>query len=103
MFPIAQIESEPLRPGEAIVAMGFSQAGLRQVTSGTVASIDDSTGRIGLNLAVGPWFSGSPLFNSQGQVIAIVTGRDLNGGLTIAVPVSSAETLLAAARTSHTK
>ena len=81
--------------GESIVVIG-SPLGLETtVSNGIVSSIRGKSGIIQITAPVSPGSSGSPVFNSKGEVIGVATfliegGQNLN----FAIPVKHVENLL---------
>ena len=83
------------KQGEQIVVIG-SPLGLEAtVTDGIISSIRGKSRLLQITAAVSPGSSGSPVFNTKGEVIGVATFL-LKGGqsLTFAVPVSLVEGLV---------
>jgi len=90
--------SESVRTGEAVIAIG-NPGGLEEtVTLGIISSIrvrKDGTKVIQTDTAVSPGSSGGPLINKNGEVVGIVTFKFLGGeNLNFAIPVNYARGLL---------
>lgn len=90
-------DSEQIKVGQKVLAIGnpFGFAGT--LTSGIVSRIDYAKGRIQTDAAINPGCSGGPLLNSQGQVIGIsqsIYNPDnniSNIGIGFAIPVNEAK------------
>ena len=90
-------DSEQVKVGQKVLAIGnpFGFAGT--LTSGIVSRIDYTKGRIQTDAAINPGWSGGPLLNSQGQVIGIsqsIYNPDnniSNIGIGFAIPVNEAK------------
>lgn len=89
--------SEEVKVGQKVLAIGnpFGFAGT--LTSGIVSRIDYAKGRIQTDAAINPGCSGGPLLNSQGEVIGIsqsIYNPDnniSNIGIGFAIPVNEAK------------
>ncbi len=89
--------SEEVKVGQKVLAIGnpFGFAGT--LTSGIVSRIDYAKGRIQTDAAINPGCSGGPLLNSQGEVIGIsqsIYNPDnniSNIGIGFAIPVNDAK------------
>ncbi len=96
-FDLPAIElgnSNEVRPGEPVIAIGSPRGLQGTVTSGVVSAVRDDPGAAGYKViqtdaASNPGNSGGPLINGKGQVIGVVTAK-LRGsdGLNFAVPVN---------------
>ncbi len=90
-------DSEQIKVGQKVLAIGnpFGFAGT--LTSGIVSRIDYAKGRIQTDAAINPGCSGGPLLNSQGEVIGIsqsIYNPDnniSNIGIGFAIPVNEAK------------
>lgn len=90
-------DSEAVKVGQKVLAIGnpFGFAGT--LTSGIVSRIDYTKGRIQTDAAINPGCSGGPLLNSQGEVIGIsqsIYNPDnniSNIGIGFAIPVNEAK------------
>lgn len=90
-------DSEQVKVGQKVLAIGnpFGFAGT--LTSGIVSRIDYTKGRIQTDAAINPGCSGGPLLNSQGEVIGIsqsIYNPDnniSNIGIGFAIPVNEAK------------
>ena len=93
-------DSEQVKVGQKVLAIGnpFGFAGT--LTSGIVSRIDYTKGRIQTDAAINPGCSGGPLLNSQGEVIGIsqsIYNPDnniSNIGIGFAIPVNEAKKLI---------
>lgn len=90
-------DSEQVKVGQKVLAIGnpFGFAGT--LTSGIVSRIDYTKGRIQTDAAINPGCSGGPLLNSQGEVIGIsqsIYNPDnniSNIGIGFAIPINDAK------------
>lgn len=97
-------DSEQVKVGQKVLAIGnpFGFAGT--LTSGIVSRIDYTKGRIQTDAAINPGCSGGPLLNSQGQVIGIsqsIYNPDnniSNIGIGFAIPVNEAKKFIQTAK-----
>ena len=71
--PLPLGDSDTLQRGEAVSAVGYPK-GKYTVSEGTLHSIRDSDKWLQMNVKISPGNSGSPVINSKGQVIGIVSG-----------------------------
>lgn len=93
-------DSEDVKVGQKVLAIGnpFGFAGT--LTSGIVSRIDYAKGRIQTDAAINPGCSGGPLLNSQGEVIGIsqsIYNPDnniSNIGIGFAIPVNDAKSFI---------
>jgi serine protease Do len=98
-------DSDALRPGELVIAVGSPFGFIGAVSTGVIHSVGPVPG-----FAARPWVvsdvrlapgnSGGPLANAQGQVIGINTM--IAGRLALAIPSKSVAQFLAGATTGHT-
>ncbi len=103
-FDLPAIElgnSNDVKAGEPVVAIGSPRGLQGTVTAGIISSIRDNPAgfkTIQTDAAANPGNSGGPLANGKGQVIGVVTSK-LRGseGLNFAVPINYARGLVAAA------
>jgi S1-C subfamily serine protease len=100
-------DSNTVKPGEPVVALGSPETLANTVTAGIVSGlnrqIDTYSGLIQTDAAINPGNSGGPLVNAQGQVIGLNTlGLASQGdqGLNFAIPINTAK---AAAQTLMSK
>lgn len=71
--PLPLGNSDTIQRGEAISAVGYSR-GKWTVSEGTLHSIRDSDKWLQMNVKISPGNSGSPVIDSKGRVIGIVSG-----------------------------
>lgn len=97
--PVAVGDSDRLRAGELVVAMGHPLGLPAAVTTGVIHSISppaSGRGFIHADLRLAPGNSGGPLADAGGRVVGINTM--IAGGLACAVPSRTVERFLAAVR-----
>ena len=101
--------SEEVKVGQKVLAIGnpFGFAGT--LTSGIVSRIDYAKGRIQTDAAINPGCSGGPLLNSRGEVIGIsqsIYNPDnniSNIGIGFTIPVNDAKKFLETANLDETR
>jgi serine protease Do len=90
-------DSDALRPGELVIAVGSPLGFAGALSTGVVHSVGTIAGMgrerwIGANVRLAPGNSGGPLADAQGRVVGINTA--IMNGLGIAVPANSAAEFL---------
>jgi serine protease Do len=98
-LPAATVgDSNALRVGELVVAVGHPLGMIGALTAGIIHSVGPAEGRRGAwvqgDLRLAPGNSGGPLANARGQVIGI--NSMIAGGLALAVPSAAVERFLQA-------
>ncbi len=99
-------DSEKLKVGQKVLAIGnpFGFAGT--LTQGIISRIDYTKGRIQTDAAINPGCSGGPLLNSSGEVIGInqsIYNPDnniSNIGIGFAIPINDAKQFIQLAKVS---
>jgi hypothetical protein len=86
--PLALGDSEAVRPGDPVVAIGHPLGLQDSVSNGLLSAVREVDGMVLLQVSapIAPGSSGGPLFNEQGEVIGVATailvgGQNLNLGL----------------------
>lgn len=96
-------DSEQLKVGQKVLAIGNPFGFSGTLTSGIVSRIDYTKGRIQTDAAINPGCSGGPLVNSEGQVIGIsqsIYNPDnniSNIGIGFAIPINVAKNFISSA------
>ena len=92
--PALQIAAEPATVGQSVALGGIPANGRIEAITGTI--IDRAEGvayGIGrpdvfaIDAEVAPGWSGGPVVNAAGEVVAIIIGTEQNTGITLAVPI----------------
>uniref|UniRef100_UPI004027F024 S1C family serine protease n=1 Tax=Candidatus Stercorousia sp. TaxID=3048886 RepID=UPI004027F024 len=105
---IAFGDSEDIKVGQKVLAIGNPFGFSGTLTSGIVSRIDYAKGRIQTDAAINPGCSGGPLLNSQGEVIGIsqsIYNPDnniSNIGIGFAIPVNVAKKFIETANLDNT-
>ena len=89
--PLPLGDSDTLESGAVVSAVGYPK-GKYTVSEGTLHSIRDSDKWLQMNVKIAPGNSGSPVINSKGQVIGIVSGGV--DPYSYAIPSNTLKTLL---------
>ncbi len=101
LVPLPLGDSDAVRPGEPVVAIGNPLGLDNTITAGIVSAVDrtqsEGSGRplrglIQTDAAINPGNSGGPLLNARGEVIGINTlglGRGGAQGINFAVPINA--------------
>lgn len=86
-FPKLPWATEPVRPGDRVLALGHPQETIWSFTEGVVGSLQH--GIVQHDAVVGPGSSGGPLLNEKGQVVGVnVAGvTNMPRGLSYARPI----------------
>ena len=101
-------DSEDIKVGQKVLAIGNPFGFSGTLTSGIVSRIDYAKGRIQTDAAINPGCSGGPLLNSQGEVIGIsqsIYNPDnniSNIGIGFAIPVNEAKKFIETANLGNT-
>ena len=90
--PLPLGNSDTLQSGEAVSAVGYPK-GRYTVSEGTLHSVRDSNKWLQMNVKISPGNSGSPVINSKGQVIGIVSATE--DPYSYAIPSNALKALLA--------
>ena len=90
--PLPLGDSDTLQSGETVSAVGYP-TGNYTVSEGTLHSILDSNKWLQMNVKISPGNSGSPVINSKGQVIGIVSATE--DPYSYAIPSNTLKALLA--------
>lgn len=95
--PVALGDSDQARVGEPIVVVGNPEGLEQTVSNGLLSGIREVDGRrlFQISAPISEGSSGSPVFNSRGEVIAVVVSSLESGqNLNFAVPINYAKPLL---------
>ena len=98
--------SELVKVGQKVLAIGNPFGFTGTLTSGIVSRIDYTKGRIQTDAAINPGCSGGPLLNSKGEVIGIsqsIYNPDnniSNIGIGFAIPINEAKKFIQSANLS---
>ena len=103
-------DSETLKVGQKVLAIGNPFGFSGTLTQGIISRIDKQKGRIQTDAAINPGCSGGPLLNSSGEVIGInqsIYNPDnniSNIGIGFAIPINDAKKFMQIAKiTKNTK
>jgi Trypsin-like peptidase domain len=83
--------------GETVSILGYPLESELSVLVGTVSSLNEARGALGIIAAAASGHSGSPVFNKNGEVEAVVLGGLVDGQRVIAAPIQFSRPLLALA------
>lgn len=89
--PLPLGDSDTLQRGDAVSAIGYPR-GKWTVSKGTLHNIRDSDKWLQMNVKISPGNSGSPVINSKGQVIGIVSASE--DPYSYAIPSNTLKALL---------
>lgn len=95
LFPaIPMADSESIRVGQKVMAIGNPYGFERTLTLGIVSRLDKENERIQTDASINPGNSGGPLLNTDGQIIGInqsifnPEGQKTNIGIGFAIPIN---------------
>ena len=89
--PLPLGDSDTIQSGEEIYAVGYPK-GKYTVSNGTLHSVRDNNKWLQMNVKISPGNSGSPVINSKGQVIGIVSASE--DPYSYAIPSNALKALL---------
>ena len=95
--PVSVGDSDQVRVGEPIIVVGNPEGLEQTVSNGLLSGVRDLDGRkmFQISAPISEGSSGSPVFNSRGEVIAVVVSSLESGqNLNFAVPINYAKPLL---------
>jgi serine protease Do len=100
MYSAVPGDSDALRPGELVIAVGSPYGFIGAVSTGIVHSLGAQLGAparrwVASDVRLGPGNSGGPLANAKGEVIGVNTM--IAGGLSLAIPSKSVSRFLTGA------
>ena len=88
------VSFEPLAPGDSVALAGFARDERIEVITGHITSRGPGTDYgiarpdiYAISAEVTAGWSGGPVVNSEGEVVAVVIGLETTSGITIAVPI----------------
>jgi serine protease Do len=92
MYSAVQGDSDALRPGELVIAVGSPYGFIGAVSTGVIHSVGAQLGLparrwVASDVRLAPGNSGGPLANAKGEVIGLNTM--IAGGLSLAIPSNS--------------
>jgi hypothetical protein len=100
LTPLALGDSDKVRPGEPVVAIGHPLGLTDTVSSGLVGAVrkvEADFTVLQISAPIAPGSSGGPLFDDRGKVIGVATAILLGGqNLNLGVPINDVKNLLAA-------
>jgi S1-C subfamily serine protease len=94
-LPVAELRTDPVEPGEVIIAVGYPEGGPATVTTGEVVSLvegellGEAADVIRVDAPIRQGNSGGPLLDEQGRVVGVVFALDVNSGDGLAVTVDT--------------
>lgn len=101
LHPLTLGNSDPVKVGESVVAIGNPFGLSHTVTAGIISAKNRVIGQgpydnfLQTDASINPGNSGGPLFNAKGEVIGINTAISASGqGLGFAIPINQAKQLL---------
>jgi serine protease Do len=101
LHPLTLGNSDPVKVGESVVAIGNPFALSHTVTAGIISAKNRVIGQgpydnfLQTDASINPGNSGGPLFNAEGEVIGINAAINAAGqGLGFAIPINQAKKLL---------
>lgn len=101
LHPLHLGNSDPVKVGESVVAIGNPFALSHTVTAGIISAKNRVIGQgpydnfLQTDASINPGNSGGPLFNAEGEVIGINAAINAQGqGLGFAIPINQAKKLL---------
>jgi hypothetical protein len=96
--PLSLGDSDKVRPGEPVVAIGHPLGLTDTVSSGLVGAVrkvEDDVSVLQISAPIAPGSSGGPLFDDRGRVIGVATAILLGGqNLNLGVPINDVKILL---------
>ena len=98
LYSAVQGDSDALRPGELVIAVGSPYGFIGAVSTGVIHSVGTQLGLparrwVASDVRLAPGNSGGPLANAKGEVIGLNTM--IAGGLSLAIPSRSVRRFLA--------
>ncbi len=91
-------DSDMVKSGEPICVLGYPEEEERSRADGTLIGFLNHGRHIRFKAPVGPGYSGGPMLNSKGEVIAVIRGsKNKSGDDGIAIPSNTLKALLAEA------
>jgi len=87
-----RIATDPLQLGAAVTVLGYPLGHSLTVSTGLVESASGPDGRLTINTILAPGSSGSPIFNSRGEMVGIIVAGTQTSS--IGLPIQSTRPLL---------
>ena len=88
-------DSDMVKSGETICVLGYPEEKEQSRADGTLIGFLNHGRRIRFKALVGPGYSGGPMLNSEGEVIAVIHGAKNKRGDGVAIPSNTLKALLA--------
>jgi S1-C subfamily serine protease len=89
-----KLDFQSIETGASVTVMGYPVGQDLVVSTGIVSSNDGPNGRIFVSTMLGPGSSGSPIFNSRGEVTGLILGGVVNANSSIGLPIQLSRSLL---------
>lgn len=91
-------DSDMVKSGETICVLGYPEEAEQCRADGTLIGFLNHGRRIKFKAPIGPGYSGGPMLNSKGEVIAVIHGAKNKRGDGVAIPSNTLKALLAETR-----
>jgi S1-C subfamily serine protease len=88
-YPGIKFSREQALIGDQVYILGYPVGTDLYISESNITTLTEKRGGFGIDAALGPGFSGSPVFNRKGEIIGLVLGGREGGG-TIVEPIQPA-------------